>query len=262
LLIANCDEFIFYDDLVRESQRAVGRRDPKAVQTMPRLSPEEYAARKAEAIELAVTTFDALVVERGESGKVWASMLKEAMKRRKPDFHEGHFGFRSFGNLLEEAQVRGLLEVGRDEKSGAYVSRSAGLSARHEPEQVVPAAVAAPVPDAAEANEVPAPVVSAEVAEAAPAPTRRRGRGRGKGSVKESVKDGLKEAVSEAAKEEVAPVIVAVDAVPQTASVEEPVAAVLDVAAEEGPAPPKPAASRGRRPRKPKAAKPSVPEGA
>jgi uncharacterized LabA/DUF88 family protein len=76
LLIANCDEFIFYDDLVRESQRAVGRRDPKAVQTMPRLSPEEYAARKAEAIELAVTTFDALVVERGESGKVWASMLK------------------------------------------------------------------------------------------------------------------------------------------------------------------------------------------
>jgi uncharacterized LabA/DUF88 family protein len=262
LLIANCDEFIFYDDLVRESQRAVGRRDPKAVQTMPRLSPEEYAARKAEAIELAVTTFDALVVERGESGKVWASMLKEAMKRRKPDFHEGHFGFRSFGNLLEEAQVRGLLEVGRDEKSGAYVSRSAGPTARHEPEQVVPAAVAAPVPDAAEANEVPAPVVSAEVAEAAPAPTRRRGRGRGKGSVKESVKDGLKEAVSEAAKEEVAPVIVAVDAVPQTASVEEPVAAVLDVAAEEGPAPAKPAASRGRRARKPKAAKPSVPEGA
>ena len=125
LLIANCDEFIFYDDLVRESQRAVVRRDPKAVQNLPRLSPEELEARKAEAVELAVATFEALVVERGDSGKIWSSMLKEAMKRRKPDFNESHFGFRSFGNLLEEAQTRGLLEIGRDEKSGAFVSRSA-----------------------------------------------------------------------------------------------------------------------------------------
>ena len=125
LLIANCDEFIFYDDLVRESQRAVVRRDPKAAQNLPRLSPEELEARKAEAVELAIATFEALVVERGDTGKIWSSMLKEAMKRRKPDFNESHFGFRSFGNLLEEAQTRGLLEIGRDEKSGAFVSRSA-----------------------------------------------------------------------------------------------------------------------------------------
>ncbi len=72
LLIANCDEFIFYDDLVRESQRAVVRRDPKAVQNLPRLSPEELEARKAEAVELAVATFEALVVERGDSGKIWS----------------------------------------------------------------------------------------------------------------------------------------------------------------------------------------------
>jgi uncharacterized protein (TIGR00288 family) len=125
LLIANCDEFIFYDDLAREIHRSGARRDPKAA---PRLSPEELEARKTEAVDLAVATFDALAVERGESGKIWSSMLKEAMKRRKPDFNESHFGFRSFGNLLEEAQARGLLEVGRDEKSGTFVSRSAILS--------------------------------------------------------------------------------------------------------------------------------------
>jgi hypothetical protein len=68
-----------------------------------------------------VETFDALVSERGDSGKIWASMLKEAIKRRKPDFSETYYGFRAFGNLLEEAQERGLLEFGRDEKSGAYV---------------------------------------------------------------------------------------------------------------------------------------------
>ncbi|MDR1280009.1 MAG: NYN domain-containing protein [Opitutaceae bacterium] len=133
LLVANCDEFIFYDDLVRESQRSGARRDPKAAHVLPGLSHEEQEARKTEAVELAVATFEALVVERGESGKIWSSMLKEAMKRRKPDFHESHFGFRSFSNLLEEAQARGLLEIGRDEKSGAFVSRSAILPTAAEP---------------------------------------------------------------------------------------------------------------------------------
>ena len=123
LLIANCDEFIFYDDLVRESQRSAARRNPKAETPFARRSPEELEARRSEALELAVSTFDALVVERGDSSKIWASMLKEAVKRRRPDFNESHFGFRAFGNLLDEAQARGLFEVGRDEKSGAYVFR-------------------------------------------------------------------------------------------------------------------------------------------
>lgn len=122
LLIANCDEFIFYDDLVRESQRSVAKRDPRAA-TLPRLSREELDKRRGEAVELAVQTFDALVSERGDSSKIWASMLKEAIKRRKPGFNEGYYGFRTFGTLLEEAQARGFLEMGRDEKSGAYVSR-------------------------------------------------------------------------------------------------------------------------------------------
>ncbi|MET5116316.1 OST-HTH/LOTUS domain-containing protein, partial [Burkholderia pseudomallei] len=67
-------------------------------------------ARKPEAISLAVETFDALASERGESGKIRASVLKSAIKRRKPDFNVSYYGFRAFGNLLEEAQARGLLE--------------------------------------------------------------------------------------------------------------------------------------------------------
>ena len=142
LLVANCDEFIFYDDLVRESRRTAAKRDAReSPAAAGKRSPDEevrrkekYESRKTEAIEMAVETFDALVSERGDSGKIWASMLKEAIKRRKPDFSESYYGFRTFGNLLEEAQTRGLLEFGRDEKSGAYVYRSSGLVA-------VPAAV-------------------------------------------------------------------------------------------------------------------------
>jgi uncharacterized LabA/DUF88 family protein len=140
LLIANCDEFIFYDDLVRESRRAAAKRDAREAQPVAKRSldegkhrKEELEARKSEAIEMAVETFDALVSERGDSGKIWASVLKEAIKRRKPDFSESYYGFRTFGNLLEEAQARGLLEFGRDEKSGAYVYRSNGITVAIEP---------------------------------------------------------------------------------------------------------------------------------
>ncbi|WP_422847802.1 NYN domain-containing protein [Acidovorax sp. M14] len=135
LLIANCDEFIFYDDLVRENQRAQARRQSPGSNPppAPRRSPEEERSRKesqdarrTQGVELAAETFEALLLERGDTGKIWASVLKEAIKRRKPDFSEGRYGFRTFGNLLEDAQARGLLEFGRDEKSGAYVYRSHG----------------------------------------------------------------------------------------------------------------------------------------
>jgi len=135
LLIANCDEFIFYDDLVRESRRSQARRERPEAQAPSRRTPDEENRRKDElegrrraGIELAVQTFDALVSERGDTGKIWASVLKEAIKRRKPDFSESNYGFRAFGNLLEEAQARGLLEFGRDDKSGAYVYRGATKS--------------------------------------------------------------------------------------------------------------------------------------
>ncbi|MFM0323304.1 NYN domain-containing protein [Caballeronia glebae] len=131
LLVANCDEFIFYDDLVREQQRAIAKREQREQRETKRAPEEERQpkqetdSRKSQAIAITVETFEALASERGESGKIWASVLKSAIKRRKPGFSETQYGFRAFGNLLDEAQSRGLLEVGRDDKSGAFVFRSA-----------------------------------------------------------------------------------------------------------------------------------------
>jgi uncharacterized LabA/DUF88 family protein len=162
LLVANCDEFIFYDDLVREVKRAAAKRDERKSQpsaNAPKRAPDEggrskedLETRKAQAIEMVVEMFDALVSERGDSGKIWASLLKDTLKRRRPEFNETYFGFRTFGNLLEEAQARGMLEFGRDEKSGAYVyrSNSAASAASTLAEPVARAAVVvAPEPDAA-----------------------------------------------------------------------------------------------------------------
>ena len=165
LLVANCDEFIFYDDLVREVKRAAAKRDerkkpdarrPAAAGTSDEGNrrKEELEERKAKAIELVVEMFDALVSERGDSGKIWASLLKDTLKRRRPDFNETYYGFRTFGNLLEEAQNRGMLEFGRDEKSGAYVYRSSN-----------PPAVNAPANESAAEQQEAAPVEVQEVRE-------------------------------------------------------------------------------------------------
>jgi hypothetical protein len=75
---------------------------------------------------MAVATLEAMLEDRSEDEKVWASVLKEALKRRNPGFNESYFGYKSFGALLEEAHKRGLLEFGRDEKSSAYVKRRVG----------------------------------------------------------------------------------------------------------------------------------------
>ena len=181
LLVANCDEFIFYDDLVREVKRAAAKRDERKVAPAPKRSPdegnrrkEELEARKAQAIELVVEMFDALVSERGDSGKIWASLLKDTLKRRRPDFNETYYGFRTFGNLLEEAQHRGMLEFGRDEKSGAYVYRSsAATAAGNVPVSEQPMEAAQQDADEVQANEVQANEVQAR-----PDSSRRRG-GRG-----------------------------------------------------------------------------------
>ena len=179
LLIANCDEFIFYDDLVRDSQREAARRDSRAGQQAPKRSPEderlhraEKEKRKQQAIELAVETFDALVAERGDSGKIWASVLKEAIKRRKPDFNESYYGFRAFGNLIEEAQARGLLEFGRDEKSGAYVFRSNSTT----PGNDGYAERAAAIPETLAPTSIAQPEVAAPAPTSAGRGSRRQGR--------------------------------------------------------------------------------------
>ncbi len=160
LLVANCDEFIFYDDLVREQQRASAKRDAREASVAAKRTTDEdkqpkaeMESRKAKAIAIAVETFDALASERGESGKIWASVLKSAIKRRKPDFNESYYGFRAFGNLLDEAQARGLLEVGRDDKSGAFVYRPSQTAAP----EMTRHAVAEPV---VQENGVPAEAAS------------------------------------------------------------------------------------------------------
>ncbi|APR05798.1 NYN domain-containing protein [Thauera chlorobenzoica] len=191
LLIANCDEFIFYDDLVRDSQRAAAKREARDNVPAARRSPEEEARRKEElegrrrqAIDIAVETFEALLAERGESGKIWASMLKEAIKRRKPDFNESYFGFRAFGNLLEEAQTRGLLELGRDEKSGTYVARpSHGGSAASEHPLAFAALEPVVVEQAAAGAAEPAAVAepAARPAKTQGRSSRRRGGGKAAG---------------------------------------------------------------------------------
>jgi len=201
LLIANCDEFIFYDDLVRERERSAARRDksaPAAVKRSPeedKRRKDENEAKKCQAIDVALETFDALVGERGDTGKIWASMLKSAIKRRKPDFNESYYGFKSFGNLLEEAQARGLLELGRDEKSGAFISRNSVPTVRQ---------------DAAVQSEgTMPPATPVGLAAAAPAAAKRRGRGRSKsasGERSEARLPGREQSVAaQPAEREVAP---------------------------------------------------------
>jgi uncharacterized protein (TIGR00288 family) len=134
LLIANCDEFIFYDDLVRK--------DPPRRQPRKRPAAKPSAGAKAavadavdvddaapddktqKALDLLVNTFDALTGERGGEEKIWGSMIKQALKRRNPGFNETYHGFKSFNSLLEEAAIRGLLRLEHDEKSGGYIVRS------------------------------------------------------------------------------------------------------------------------------------------
>ncbi len=171
LLIANCDEFIYYDDLVREreSRRGAGRRDAREGQGQPKRSPEdekagreEMDARRSKGLDMAAATLEALLEDRADDERVWASVLKEALKRRNPGFNESYFGFKTFGALLEEASRRGLLDFGRDEKSGAYVKRRAAGAA-------MPAAPA-PTPAPASASMVVvAEPATQPVAEAAPA---------------------------------------------------------------------------------------------
>ena len=125
LLIANCDDFIYYDDLVREKKKPVARRQPvrspAAQEARPAKKGDED--RRQEAVELVSATVEALLAERGAEEKIWGSMIKQAMKRRKPGFAESYYGFRSFNALLEEAERRGVLALERDEKSGGYIVR-------------------------------------------------------------------------------------------------------------------------------------------
>ncbi len=215
LLVANCDEFIFYDDLVREQQRALAKREARTGNGGGKRSGDDDRSRKpdldgrkSEAIAIAVETFDALASERDEVGKIWASVLKSAIKRRRPDFNESYYGFRAFGNLLDEAQARGLLGVGRDDKSGAFVFR---------PRQpvVMEPAVHGEVPVAADETGTPDKTAGG---------AHRKGRHRGKHAA-EPVQPAVVETAGALEVEEVAAVASVVEHVETEGAHEEPGAA-------------------------------------
>ena len=132
LLINNCDEFIYYDDLVREKRKPAARKAPAkaagggkpaakaAAGEVAAPSKKDDEERRQEAVELVADTVEALVAERGEEDKIWGSMVKQALKRRNPGFNESYYGFRSFTGLLEEAARRGAVVLARDENSANY----------------------------------------------------------------------------------------------------------------------------------------------
>ena len=139
LLIENCDEFIFYDDLVRrKGERTDGRKksssrgssganNTKTKKDHPKVSQEAPEAKREEALELVLDTVESLFTDR--DGSIWGSMVKQTLKRKRPGFSESYHGYRSFNQLLEDAQSRGLLDVEKDQKSGGYIISGFGPKA-------------------------------------------------------------------------------------------------------------------------------------
>jgi uncharacterized protein (TIGR00288 family) len=151
LLIANCDEFIYYDDLVRkEEQRSRRKKQPAAAgapvaaaatapardkppaaskqpaagAAAPASAPKTDDDKRQEAFDLVLATIEALADERDADDKIWGSMIKQTLKRQRPGFNESYHGFRSFNELLEVARDRKLIELEKDAKSGGYIVRA------------------------------------------------------------------------------------------------------------------------------------------
>jgi len=117
LLVDNCDEFIYYEDL----ERPLGI-PPKIEQDLPE--------KKKEAFQLLVDSVVALVRENKEV--LWSSMVKETMKRKKPSFNESYHGYRTFSDLLEDAEKEGIIQLRTDTRSGTYVIIGFGKEQRKE----------------------------------------------------------------------------------------------------------------------------------
>jgi len=105
LLIDNCDEFIFYEDLVRGVQKA-----PSVV---------AKDKKQGDAFRLLIESIKALMRENKEI--IWGSMVKQTMVRKKPAFNEEYYGYDTFSALLEDAQSANLIKIVKDVKSGSYI---------------------------------------------------------------------------------------------------------------------------------------------
>ena len=126
LFISNCDEFLYYDDLVRvERARPAKQRRPSST-SAPALPTEEGEVRGPspdEALDLVAQTLEALRAERGDDYEIRGSLIKQTIKRRNPGFNERAHGFRAFNELLLEAQKRRLLKLESDKQAGTYIVR-------------------------------------------------------------------------------------------------------------------------------------------
>ncbi len=128
LLTSNCDEFIYYDDLMRESEKqGKAKRKRPAARAGRKKVVDGEEEKRLEGLNLVLETTEDLARERGEEEKVWGSMVKQALKRRKPGFSESYHGYKTFKHLLEDAKARGMLELEFDKKSGGYIVKSAQL---------------------------------------------------------------------------------------------------------------------------------------
>lgn len=104
LLSENCDEFLFYEDIVPSQPRP------------PRRRAKEVPVKKTEAFDLLLDAIEALLRENKEI--LWSSMIKDTIKRKRPTFTETGYGYRSFSELLEDAAKHGIIEITRDDRSG------------------------------------------------------------------------------------------------------------------------------------------------
>jgi uncharacterized protein (TIGR00288 family) len=105
LLIDNCDEFIYYEDVWRDSQKG------------PKL--DGLNKKTAEAFSLMIESIQALIRENKDV--LWGSMIKQTMQRKKPSFNEGYYGYSSFSELLEDAERKQILKLKKDQRSGTYI---------------------------------------------------------------------------------------------------------------------------------------------
>ena len=126
LLANNCDEFIFYDDLIRVQkrtrERTQQRRKPKKESTESAEPADSTDKRKQEAFDRLVATVASLETDYDP---VWGSLVKPTLKRVYPGFNESYYGYRNFSDLLEHAAKEGLIRLELDEQRGNYRVRSA-----------------------------------------------------------------------------------------------------------------------------------------
>jgi hypothetical protein len=117
LLVDNCDEFLYYDDLVR--QKTKHRKTPAKTKTAGDSGNKSKGrGDRQEAFDLVLETVESLFQERDN---LWGSMVKQTLKRKRPNFAESYYGYRSFNALLEDAEREDLLVIEKDQKSGGYL---------------------------------------------------------------------------------------------------------------------------------------------